>query len=397
MQDAPAPFTFVHSNRRVIAAWDGVTKLGDLAKEAGSRHAVVVMDAFFERSPLAANIGAQLQGATGSHPTFHFAPTHEPDTDSVAACAAALTAASPDLVVAIGGGSAMDTAKIARLLLSNPGSVESIAGFGKTLKPHASLLIALPTTAGTGSEVSESAIAGKPGSDIKLIFRSQEMTPHVALLDGKLGVSAPPRVTATAGYDAVTHAVEAYVSKAASVMTDPFAESAMRLLGRWLPVAYREPDNAAARTWCLIASCQAAIAFNSANLGLAHAIAAPLGALHHVPHGLGNALALPAVAAFNETAMGAKAATIAQAFGATGAAQGLARLRVALDLDLSLDSFVPDAAARARVAEAAMRSGQVRMNPRLATLEHMHAILEAMRTPTGNAAPHLALSALESR
>jgi 1,3-propanediol dehydrogenase/alcohol dehydrogenase len=219
------------------------------------------------------------------------------------------------------------------------------------------------------------------------------MTPHIALLDGKLGVSAPPKVTAASGYDAVTHAVEAYVSKAASVMTDPFAESAMRLLGAWLPVAYREPEHPAARTWCLVASCQAAIAFNSANLGLAHAISAPLGALYHVPHGLANALALPAVTAYNEAAMGAKAAAVARAFGGTSAAHGVARLRVALDLDLSLDGFVPDAAARDKVAEAAMKSGQVRMNPRLATLEHMHAILAAMRTPTGDAAPRLRLSA----
>jgi alcohol dehydrogenase class IV len=393
MHAAPAPFTFVHSNRRVIAAWDGTAKLGDLAKEAGSRRAAIVMDGYFERSTLAARIGEMLQFATGRAPAFHFVPTHEPDTDSVGACAAMLAAASPDLVVVIGGGSAMDTAKIARLLLSNPGPVENVSGFGKTFKPHASLLIALPTTAGTGSEVSESAIAGKSGSEIKLIFRSQEMTPHIALLDGKLGVSAPPRVTATSGYDAVTHAVEAYISKAASVMTDPFAESAMRLLGAWLPVAYREPEHAAARTWCLVASCQAAIAFNSANLGLSHAIAAALGALYHVPHGLANALALPAVTAYNEAAMGAKAAAVAQAFAGTSAAHGVARLRGALDLDLSLDGFVPDAAARGKVAEAAMKSGQVRMNPRLATLEHMHAILEAMRTPTGDAAPHLALLA----
>lgn len=393
MYDAPTPFTFTHSNRRVIVAWDGTAKLGDLAREAASQRAAVVMDAFFEHGAVAARIAELLQTATGCAAAFHFVPTHEPDTESVGACAAALAAVSPDLVVAVGGGSALDTAKIARLLLSNPGTVESVSGFGKTFKPHASLLIALPTTAGTGSEVSESAIAGKSGSDVKLIFRSQEMTPQIALLDGQLCVSAPARVTAASGYDAVTHAVEAYVSRSASVMTDPFAEMAMRLLGTWLPIAFREPEHAAARTWCLVASCQAAIAFNSANLGLAHAIAAPLGALHHVPHGLANALALPAVTAYNEVAMGAKAAVVAQAFGASGAAHGLARLRVALGLDVSLDEFVPDASARNKLAQAAMKSGQVRMNPRLATLEHMHAILEAMRTPTGDAAPRIALSA----
>ena len=390
---APAPFNFVHSNRRIICAWDGISRLGDLAREAGARRPALVMDAFFAGSATAARVQALLTEGTGNAPVCHFAPPYEPDTVGIEACAAALAPANPDFIVAIGGGSAMDLAKVARLLLANPGDAYAISGFGKTFKPHASLLVAVPTTAGTGSEVSESAIAGKTGSDIKLIFRSQEMTPQIALLDAALGVSAPPMVTAASGYDAVTHAVEAYVSNAASIMTDPLAHSAMQLLARWLPLAWREPENQAARTWCLIASTQAAIAFNSANLGLAHAISAPLGAQLHVGHGLGNALALPAVTAYNEVAMGAKAAVVAQAFGASGAAHGLARLRVALGLDVSLDEFVPDASARNKLAQAAMKSGQVRMNPRLATLEHMHAILEAMRTPTGDAAPRIALSA----
>ena len=393
MQDAPQAFSFVHSNRRIISAWGGLDKLGDLAKEAGTSRPAVVMDGFFENSEMAARVGAMLQAACGKPAAFHFVPAHEPDTVTIEACAASLAAASPDFIVAIGGGSAMDTAKVARLLLSNPGTAESVSGFGKRFKPHASLLVAVPTTAGTGSEVSESAVAGKPDSDIKLIFRSQEMTPQIALLDASLCVSAPATVTAASGYDAVTHAVEAYVSKAASIMSDPFAESAMRLLGQWLVTAYKEPAHPAARSWCLIASCQAAIAFNSANLGLAHAIAAPLGALHHVAHGLGNALALPAVTAYNEASMGAKAAVVARAFGAVTAAEGLARLRHALDLDLSLDRFVPGDEAREKVAQAAMKSGQVRMNPRLATIEDMRAILEAMRTPNGGAAAGVKVAA----
>lgn len=391
MQEAPQAFNFVHSNRRVLSAWGGIDKLTDLARECGAQRPAVVMDAFFENGELVARIAAMLHAAGGAPPAFHFVPAHEPDLDTIEACAAVLAVASPDLIVAIGGGSTMDTAKIARLLLSNPGPVEAISGFGKRFKPHSSLLIAVPTTAGTGSEVSESAIAGKADSDLKLIFRSPEMTPQIALLDGSLCASAPPKVTAAAGYDAVTHAVEAYVSKGSSVMSDPYAEAAMRLLGKWLPVAYQSPTNQAARGWCLIASCQAAIAFNSANLGLSHAIAAPLGALHHVPHGVGNALALPAVTAYNEASMGAKAAVVARAFDAPTAAIGLSKLRLALDLDLSLDEFVPTAHARERLAQSAMKSGQVRMNPRLATIDDMRAILESMRVPTGGASPRLAL------
>lgn len=384
-------FVFVHSNRRIISQWGGLDKLPDLAREHRATRCAVVMDGYFRDGDVAERIKVLLGDVTGLAPLMHFVPTHEPDTQSVEACAAALHAHGPDFVVAVGGGSAMDTAKIARLILSNPGSAESVSGFGKTFAPHASVLVAIPTTAGTGSEVSESAIAGKAGSDVKLIFRSQEMTPHIALLDASLSVSAPAKVTATSGYDAVTHAVEAYVSKAASVMTDPLAESAMTLLGRWLPVAYREPDHQEARIACLVASCQAAIAFNSANLGLAHAFAAPLGALFHVPHGLGNALALPVVAAYNEKAMGGKAATVARAFSGASAAEGLARLRQQLDLDLSLDDFVASDDDREKLAAAALRSGQVKMNPRLASLEDLRAMVQAMRKPTGNNAPVLPL------
>lgn len=388
---APAPFNFVHSNRRIICAWDGISRLGDLAREAGASRPALVMDAFFEGSATAARVQALLTEGTGNTPVCHFAPPYEPDTSGIEACAAALVPANPDFIVAIGGGSAMDLAKVARLLLANPGSAEAVSGFGKTFKPHASLLVAVPTTAGTGAEVSESAIASKTGSDIKLIFRSQEMTPQIALLDAALGVSAPPMVTAASGYDAVTHAVEAYVSNAASIMTDPLAHSAMVLLARWLPVAWREPENQAARSWCLIASAQAAIAFNSANLGLAHAISAPLGGQLHVGHGLGNALALPAVTAYNEPVLGEKGREIARIFDAPTAAAAMSKLRHRLDLDFSLDNYVPDDAARERIAQAAMKSGQVRMNPRAATIEHMRAILQSMRTPTGGHEPVLKL------
>ena len=385
------PFTFLHSSRRVIFGWDSLAKLAELAQEFGCKRPAVVLDAFFMPTPLKQRLSALLQEATGKEPLFHAVPGHEPDTASVEACAASLKRAIADLVIGLGGGTAMDTAKVARMLLSNPGPAEAIAGFGKKMNPHASLLVCVPTTAGTGSEVSESAVIGKESMDAKLIYRSPEMTPQVALLDPALTVSAPKAVTAYAGYDAVTHAVEAYVSKAASVMTDPYAVSAMELLAKWLPLAYREPDHAEARSACLIASMQAAIAFNSANLGLAHAISGPLGAQQHVAHGLGNALALPYVTAYNEPALGEKGKVIARIFGAASASEAMARMRRELALDLSLDDYVKSDADRERLAQWAMKSGQVRMNPREASIDHMRAILAAMRQPTGDATPRVLL------
>jgi alcohol dehydrogenase class IV len=165
----------------------------------------------------------------------------------------------------------------------------------------------------------------------------------------------------------------------------------MELLAKWLPVAYREADHAEARSACLIASMQAAIAFNSANLGLAHAISGPLGAQQHVAHGLGNALALPYVTAYNEPALGEKGKVIARIFGAASAGEAMSRLRKQLGLDLSLDDYVKTDADRERLAQWAMKSGQVRMNPRAASIDHMRAILAAMRKPTGDAAPRVPL------
>jgi alcohol dehydrogenase class IV len=387
MADAFAPFSFVHSNRRVVFGWDALDRLPELGKECGAKRPAAVLDGYFSRTGVGARVAALLKEGTGAEPPIHATPDGEPDTATVEACAAALAAARPDFIVAVGGGSALDTAKVARMLLSNPGPAEAIAGFGKRLAPHASVLVAVPTTHGTGSEVSESAVVGKAGAEAKLIYRSQDMTPQIALLDPALTAGAPGTVTAYAGYDAVTHAVEAYVSRMASPMTDPYAESAMALLGRWLAVAYEEPENRDARGACLIASLQAAIAFNSANLGLAHAISGPLGAQQHVAHGLGNALALPFVTAFNEPVLGAKAEVIARLFGGRTAAEAMAKLRRRLGLDLSLDGYVTTDADRERLAEWAMKSGQVKMNPRAATIDDMRAILAAMRSPTGDAGP----------
>jgi alcohol dehydrogenase class IV len=385
------PFTFLHSSRRVIFGWGSLDKLAELAAESGCKRPAAVLDAYFMGTPLERRVSGLLQEATGTAPAFHGVPAGEPDTRSVEACATALGAAPPDFIVGLGGGSAMDTAKVARMLLSNPGPAESIAGFGTPMKAHASLLVCVPTTAGTGSEVSESAVIGKDGMEAKLIYRSQHMTPAVALLDPALCASAPKAVTAYSGYDAVTHAVEAYVSKMASVMTDPYAVSAMELLAKWLPVAFREPQNRDARSACLIASMQAAIAFNSANLGLAHAISGPLGAQQHVAHGLGNALALPYVTAYNEPVLGEKGRHIARIFGAESAAEAMAKLRRDLELDISLDDYVKSDADRERLAQWAMKSGQVRMNPREASIDHMRAILAAMREPTGGAGPTIAI------
>ena len=399
-------FVFRHSTRRIIFAAGALGSLAELMKSRRLRRAALVIDSFFLDTDVCEQV-RDLVEHNGAAFSVHAVPNQEPDTNTVEDCRQFLAEFAPDCVLAIGGGSTMDTAKVARIMLSNPGDVAEAAGFDREFHPHPSLFVCMPTTAGTGSEVSEMAVVSLAGSDIKLRYRSQNMTAEVAVLDPELTVSAPPSVTAACGFDALTHAVEGFVSRLASPMTDPYTIDAVRRLARWLPVAFEEPENIAARGQCLLASTLAACAFNSTQLGLAHAIAAPLGALHHVAHGVANAFALPAVTAFNEPCLGEKGAVLAEALGSqdvasepvpsaavpspavdsASAASGIASLRERLHLDRGLDEVVGTEEEREAIAVAALKSGNIPTNPREPTLADVRAVVGAMREPLQGMSP----------
>ena len=373
-------WSFVHSAREVVAGPGCLARAAERAGAEGRRRPALILDPWFAGTPVARDLADGLEAACGAPPAIHLVAPGEPDLVAVEGVRAALEAAAPDVVVVLGGGSAIDAAKVGRMLVANPGPPEAIAGpAGMPMRPHPSLFVAAPTTAGTGSEVSESAVIAVAGADYKMIFRAPEMTPNIALLDPVPCTTAPAAVTAASGLDAVTHAVEAFWSRAANPMTDLLAREAMRLLADGLPRSFEQPHDLAAREACLVGSMLAAMAFNSAHLGLAHAISGALGALHHVAHGVGNALALPHVAAFNQDAAPEKAAEVARCFGGETAAAALFGLRARLGLDVSLDTLVaPDALDG--VAAGAMRSGQLRVNPRPASQSQIRDLLERMRT-----------------
>ncbi len=380
-------FEFLHSTNRLIYGPGTFDRLSELG--ASARRTFVVLDGYFSDDPLREKL-ERLLGA--SAPLINVIAPHEPTTSSVEETRRMLIDADADLVIALGGGSAIDTAKAARMHAANNGTFDALVGAeGRPMKPPASVFVAIPTTAGTGSEVSDSAIVDVPGTTYKAILRSPHMAPHVAILDPELTVSAPNSVTVSSGFDALTHAIEAYTSRMASPMTDPFALSGAALLAQNLDRVVDYPDDLAARGSCLLGSAQAGIAFNSAHLGISHSIAGALGALHHVPHGLANALALPWTMAFNLKSIGDKNNILARLFDADDVASGISKLRHNMGLDRSLDDFVVGSSALDKVAEAAMTSGQVKMNPREITLPEMRGILEAMRQPTGGAAPVLTL------
>ena len=368
---------------RVLGGPGCIGNVDHLKKLIVGSEVAAVIDPFLLSTSALDRFKSGVKTICGTEPRLILAPAQEPDIADVSQMAHDLAKQGFDTLFVIGGGSAIDTAKAARMCLANKGSPEDVAALGLSMRNHSSRFIAAPTTAGTGSEVTEFAVFNKAGEPIKIVFHSQDMAPYCALLDAELSITAPKSVTAAAGFDALTHAVEAFIANRSNPITDALAVDAIKRLVKYLPVAFNEPKSLRARDECLTAACQAGLAFNSAGLGLAHALSAPLGVRWHVAHGLANALALPAVMAFNAPSIGDKESQLAQLFNARNSVEGIARLRFELGLDMSLDDFVPTADEREELALASLHSKQVANNPRPAQINDLRAVIEAMRAPTG--------------
>ena len=193
----------------------------------------------------------------------------------------------PDVLVAVGGGSAIDSSK-------------SIREFALRVEPYAEVgLIAIPTTSGTGSEVTSFAVVSDPKEKMKYPLVSEHLTPDEAILDAELVKSVPPAITADTGMDVFTHALESYVSTGHNEFSAALAEKAMEICGVFLLRAYLDGNDTHARQKMHSASCLAGLAFNTASLGLNHGMAHQLGATFHIPHGRANAMLLPHIIEFN--------------------------------------------------------------------------------------------------
>ncbi len=205
-----------------------------------------------------------------------------------------------NMVIAVGGGSVIDTAKVANLVMKKGGKVQDHMG-AYLLDSNESLFpsIIIPTTAGTGSEVTKVAVIADPDNDVKLPFAEEQFLPQLAILDPELTLSLPGKLTASTGMDALVHAIEAYVDKEWSPASDALALHAIKLISENILIACAKPDNIEARGAMLIGSFLAGVAFSHSMVGMVHGISHALGGVYHIPHGLANALILPEVMEYN--------------------------------------------------------------------------------------------------
>lgn len=317
----PHEIVFGAGQRQALAA---------IAARTGIK-ALVVTDERFATTPAFAEMMAGLKGAGVA---VHVHDSVQPDVprDSVAECTQNLGGFVPDMVIGIGGGSCLDFAKCAALLLRHGGALQDYYGEFKVPGPCLPL-IAVPTTAGTGSEVTPVAVISDPERTLKVGISSPYLIASSAICDPELTYSCPAGLTAVTGADALTHAIEAFtaVRKPASAdlpqqhvfvgktaLTDHFALLAIELLGRSLERAVRDGNDTAARADVMMAATAAGCAFGSAGTAAAHAIQYPVGAVTHTAHGLGVAALLPYVMTYNRAACAPEMARVAVALGVDG-------------------------------------------------------------------------------
>jgi len=297
----------------VIVNGPGAAKeVGNFAKGLGKK-ALLVTDANLEQLGLPNEVMKSLEIAGVPFAIFSRVVI-EPTQDNVEEGLKAYKEAGVDFLIAVGGGSSMDTAKAIGALATNTGKISDFMGSNKIPKPAAPI-IAIPTTAGTGSEVTPFAIITDTAKDVKMLIASPNILPRVALVDPLMTLTMPQDITAATGLDALTHAIEAYVSVKAQPVTDTLALQAIRLIAANLRQAWSNGDNLEARTNMLIGSLHAGLAFANSSVALVHGMARPIGAYFHAPHGVSNAALLPTVIEFSILGNPQKYADIAGAMG----------------------------------------------------------------------------------
>lgn len=307
-------------------------------------HAFVVTDPFMVKSGFADQAVSHLKRKGIAYSIFSGVEP-DPSLQAVVEATRLFLRGQADMILALGGGSAIDMAK-------------AIAYFGrKTDSSRQPLLVAIPTTSGTGAEVTSIAVVTDKVNSVKIPLNDELLIPDVAILDARFTRTVPPHVTAATGMDVLTHAVEAIASRHSNVFTTIYAEGAIRNVFTYLHRAYQHGDDMVARDQMLIGSCMAGLAFTNSGLGIAHSMAHSLGGQFQIPHGLANAVFLPLAVNFNSFDAGVKYRDMADMLGlpATTVEEGTRSLVTAIR-DLNASMRIPAQVRELNIPEQDYRS-----------------------------------------
>lgn len=297
-------FTF-NTSKSIICEIGAVKRIADICRQQGILNPVIVTDSGIKQAGLLDKLCAYLDNSQSNSPlssqpnySLFSAVVADPPETVVLEALAVAREAHADGVIGLGGGSSLDTAKLVALMARSGESLPDIYGVEQAKGPRLPLIL-IPTTAGTGSEVTAVAIV-TTGETTKMGVVSPFLYPDVAILDAELTLGLPPSITAMTGIDAMVHAVEAYTSvHKKNPYSDMLAREALRLMSSNIITATQQGDNLEARQAMLLGACLAGQAFANAPVAAVHALAYPLGGHYHIPHGLSNSLVLPQVLAFN--------------------------------------------------------------------------------------------------
>jgi alcohol dehydrogenase class IV len=290
-----------------------IAEVESILRDLRCEHPLIVTDPFMRRSGLPDTVALRLQ-QNGILVGIFSDTVADPTTEVVNAGLQAFRDGEHDSLISIGGGSPIDTAKAISMLAANGGTCRSykvpnlipVAGV-----PH----IAIPTTAGTGSEVTRFAVITDSDTNEKMLIAGPTLLPAASIVDFELTMTMPARLTADTGTDSLTHAIEAYVSRRANSFSDAVALKAMHDIWQYPPTAFSTPTDREAREILMTAATLAGMAFSNASVALVHGMSRPIGAHFHVPHGLSNAMLLPAVTRFSASAALARYADCSRAMG----------------------------------------------------------------------------------
>ena len=289
--------TYYYLPTRNVFGQGAVNEAGELMKSIGGKNAMIVTDAFLAKSGMADRLKGILEDAGVKCVIFDGAEPN-PTDKNVEAGQKFFLENKCDSIISLGGGSSHDCAKGVGLVCANGGKIHDYEGIDKSSKPMVPLM-AVNTTAGTASEITRFCIITDTARHVKMALVDWRVTPQISINDPELMKGMPASLTASTGMDALTHAIEAYVSTAATPLTDSSALMAISMIAEYLPKATANGDNMVARDKMAYAQYMAGIAFNNASLGYVHAMAHQLGGMYNLPHGVCNAILLPYVCEFN--------------------------------------------------------------------------------------------------